>query len=87
VVHLLAHAQPVIKRDRRSIGRVGLDIDYQGSLPPCDGLQCLDQRRRDAQTAKLPPGQIVADIGLERPPIRNPDGSIILHIEALTVAE
>ena len=33
------------------------------------------------------PGQIVADIALERPPIRNPDGSITLHIEALTIAE
>jgi hypothetical protein len=33
------------------------------------------------------PGQIVADIGLERPPVRNADGSLSLHIEALTVAE
>jgi len=33
------------------------------------------------------PGQIVADIGLERPPIHNPDGSISLHLEALTIAE
>ena len=33
------------------------------------------------------PGQIVADIGLERPPLENPDGSISLRIEALTVAE
>jgi hypothetical protein len=32
-------------------------------------------------------GQIVADIGLERPPIRNPDGSVSLYIEALTIAE
>lgn len=33
------------------------------------------------------PGQIVADIGLERPPSHNRDGSITLHIEALTIAE
>jgi hypothetical protein len=33
------------------------------------------------------PGQIVADIGLHRPPHRNGDGSISLFIEALTVAE
>lgn len=33
------------------------------------------------------PGQIVADIGLERPPSQNPDGSVTLHIEALTIAE
>lgn len=32
-------------------------------------------------------GQIVADIALEQPPIRNPDGSISLAIEALTIAE
>lgn len=33
------------------------------------------------------PGQILADIGLERPPTCNRDGSITLHIEALTIAE
>jgi len=33
------------------------------------------------------PGQIVADIGIERPPCRNPDGSFSLFIEALTVSD
>ena len=33
------------------------------------------------------PGQIVADIGLDRPPSQNRDGSVTLHIEALTVVE
>ena len=33
------------------------------------------------------PGQIVADIGLERPPSRNPDGSFSLFIEALTISD
>ena len=33
------------------------------------------------------PGQIVADIGLERPPTENRDGSISLFIEALTISE
>ena len=33
------------------------------------------------------PGQILADIGLERPRSPNPDGSVTLHIEALTIAE
>jgi hypothetical protein len=32
-------------------------------------------------------GQIVADIGLDRPPVRNPDGSVCLYLEALTIAE
>lgn len=33
------------------------------------------------------PRQIVADIGLEEPPTRNPDGSVTLRIEALTIAD
>lgn len=33
------------------------------------------------------PGQIVADIGLVGPPVETGDGSIILGIEALTIAE
>jgi hypothetical protein len=33
------------------------------------------------------PGQIVADIGLVRAPTRSHDGSITLHVEALTIAE
>lgn len=33
------------------------------------------------------PGQIVADIGLDGPPVECADGSIILSIEALTIAE
>ena len=33
------------------------------------------------------PGQIVADIGLERPPQNHRDGSISLFIEALTISE
>lgn len=32
-------------------------------------------------------GQFVAEIGLERPPVYHPDGSVTLHIEALTIAE
>ncbi len=33
------------------------------------------------------PGQIVADISLQRPTSANPDGSTTLHLEALTIAE
>lgn len=33
------------------------------------------------------PGQIVADITLEQPPTYNADGSILVMIEALTIAE
>jgi hypothetical protein len=44
-------------------------------------------------TAGLPdaefsiPGQIVADIGLERPASHHRDGSVSLYIEALTISE
>ena len=44
----------------------------------CDGLA-------DAEFAI--PGQIVADIALERPPSLNRDGSVSLKLEALTIAE
>ncbi len=33
------------------------------------------------------PGQLVADIALNRPPTANRDGSVTLHIEALTIAD
>jgi hypothetical protein len=33
------------------------------------------------------PGQIVADIGLRRPPSSNEDGSITMFVEALTIVE
>jgi hypothetical protein len=47
----------------------------------------------DLLTAGLPdaefsiPGQIVADIGLERASVHNNDGSVGLYIEALTITE
>lgn len=33
------------------------------------------------------PGHLLADIGFQRPPSGNCDGSVTLHIEALTIAE
>ena len=33
------------------------------------------------------PGQIVADINLKKPPSSNGDGSVTLHLEALTITE
>jgi hypothetical protein len=33
------------------------------------------------------PGQIVADIAVQSPPSANPDGSVTLYVEALTVTE
>lgn len=48
-------------------------------------VDCLAEGLADAEFEIA--GQIVADIGLQRPPSRNPDGSISLFIEALTIAE
>ena len=48
-------------------------------------VQLLTNGLADAEFAI--PGQIVADIALEKEPVRNADGSFSLFIEALTVAE
>lgn len=54
--------------------------------PDADSLTLrITSRLKDAEFAI--PGQIVADIGLERPPQMHRDGSISLFIEALTIAE
>ena len=45
----------------------------------------LSHGLKDAEFAI--PGQIVADIGLQKPPSSSKDGSITLFIEALTIAE
>ena len=54
---------------------------------PGRGAARRDDRRglEDAEFAI--PGQIVADIALAEPPVPQPDGSILVTIEALTVGE
>ena len=56
---------------------------------PGPGAECIVKRLiSDLQDAEFAiPGQIVADIGLERPAATHGDGSISLFIEALTVCE
>jgi hypothetical protein len=54
--------------------------------PGADGLAKLLTDGLD-ETEFAIPGQIVADIGLVQPPSPNSDGSISLHLEALTIAE
>lgn len=46
---------------------------------------CISEGLTDAEFSI--PGQIVADVGLERQPTQNRDGSVTLHIEALTIAD
>lgn len=74
--------------DWQSLTFIGERHEMQLRLPgPSGDLLAgrITERLADAEFSI--PGQIVADIGLERPPIRNRDGSVTLHIEALTIAE
>jgi hypothetical protein len=74
--------------DWQSITFIGERHEMELRLPPPNAPQLaaiLCDRLADAEFAI--PGQIVADIGLERPPSHNRDGSVTLHIEALTIAE
>jgi hypothetical protein len=57
-------------------------------LPGPNALQLVSKLVDGLAEAEFSiPGQIVADIGLDRPPLDNRDGSITLLIEALTIAE
>jgi hypothetical protein len=57
-------------------------------IPGPDAATLVDRLTDGLADAEFAiPGQIVADIGLERPPLENADGSISLRIEALTIAE
>ena len=57
-------------------------------IPGPDAVTLVDRLTDGLADAEFAiPGQIVADIGLEQPPLENPDGSISLRIEALTIAE
>ena len=56
---------------------------------PGPNADCISKRLKSGlQDAEFAiPGQIVADIGLARPPETHADRSISLFIEALTIAE
>ena len=57
-------------------------------VPGPDADQLAERLTRDLADAEFSmSGQIVADIGLGRSPIRNSDGSVSLQIEALTISE
>jgi hypothetical protein len=74
--------------DWQSLTFIGERHEMLLRIPPPDS-QLLASRITDglAEADFSIPGQIVADIGLERPPTHNRDGSVTLHIEALTIAE
>ena len=74
--------------DWQSLTFIGERHEMELRIPGPDAgrlAECLTKGLGDAEFAI--PGQIVADISLERPPQRNADGSISLFIEALTINE
>lgn len=74
--------------DWQSLTFVGERHEMELRIPPPDA-QLLAARLSDGlgDAEFNIPGQVVADIGLERLPVANRDGSVTLHIEALTIAE
>jgi hypothetical protein len=74
--------------DWQSLTFVGERHLMELRVPGPDAASLTDRLTQDLEDAEFAiPGQIVADIGLERAPLHHPDGSISLFIEALTVAE
>ena len=74
--------------DWQSLTFMGERHEMELRVPGPDAKALVDRLTSGLSDAEFAiPGQIVADIGLDRPPMDNPDGSISLHIEALTIVE
>lgn len=74
--------------DWQSLTFLGERHEMQLRIPGPDARAIVSRLTEGLAEAEFSiPGQIVADIGLERPPVTQSDGSILLHLEALTVAE
>jgi hypothetical protein len=74
--------------DWQSLTFIGERHEMELRIPPPDALALADRIGGGLADAEFAiPGQIVADIGLEQPPIRNPDGTVTIKIEALTIVE
>ena len=74
--------------DWQSLTFVGERHEMELRVPGPDAEQLAERLTAGLADAEFSiPAQIVADIGLERPPIFNPDGSVSLHIEALKISE
>jgi len=74
--------------DWQSLTFIGERHEMELRLPGPNANQLAERLTAGLAEAEFSvPGQIVADVALECPPIRNSDGSISLHIEALTIAE
>jgi hypothetical protein len=74
--------------DWQSLTFIGERHEIELRLPGPDANDLAERLTAGLADAELSiPGQIVADIGHERPPIAHSDGSISLYFEALTIAE
>lgn len=74
--------------DWQSLIFIGERHEIELRVPGPDAGELVERLTADLADAELSiPGHIVADISLERPPIHNCDGSISLHLEALTITE
>jgi hypothetical protein len=74
--------------DWQSLTFVGERHEMELRIPGPDADQPCQRITAGLKEAEFAiPGQIVADIALQRPAGSNPDGSISLLIEALTIAE
>jgi hypothetical protein len=74
--------------DWQSLTFMGERHEMELRVPGSNAAALVERLTADLPDAEFAiPGQIVADIGLERPPSRNPDGSFSLFIEALTISE
>lgn len=82
---LLTHFQST---DWQSLTFIGERHELELRLPSPDAVARAELLTFGLSEAEFRiPGQIVADIHLSRAPVHAPDGSVILHIEALTIAE
>lgn len=74
--------------DWQSLTFIGERHEMEIRIPGPDADLLAARLTDGLANAEFPiPGQIVADIGLERPPSQSRDGSVTLYIEALTIAE
>lgn len=74
--------------DWQSLTFIGERHEIELRLPAPNANDLAERLTAGLSDAELSiPGHFVADIGLKRPPVTNPDGSIGLHLEALTIAE
>ena len=74
--------------DWQSLTFVGERHEMELRIPAPNADQVVERLASGLSNAEFEiPGQIVADIGLSRPPQHGSDGSISLSLEALTIAE